>query len=178
MSRGRNPCLICAAITSGPRGGAVCDTCKRKVRCYDAAVAPKPDESWLALPTSWTRVGSDVDDLERALVTLYRAFPEADGEDVPHAQSPYASSFDKDRRLEQKFDDGGRYDAGGVKPRRMLASVAAAIRPLQQLIERAIDDAHKRGVREGTNLLAQLNAGELTNKAFDERVAYYERRRG
>jgi hypothetical protein len=52
----------------------------------------------------------------------------------------------------------------------MSLATAEALRELYAVILGAIPAAYEKGKSEGTNLLAMLNAGELTNGDFERRA--------
>jgi hypothetical protein len=63
----------------------------------------------------------------------------------------------------------GFYD-GGREPRAIPAEQAQAVADLALAIRAALGEAKKSGISEGSDLLMQLAAGELTSREFEQRA--------
>lgn len=173
--RGWNPCQICSAVTNKPKGH-VCDECVRKVRAYDrmqtesAIGMAKIARPWALHAVSTYPFGREREEAERHMAALLMAFPKyekAHGE-LPLVDPTHSKT---QARMGLRLHE---YSGNSVVP----ASAAQLLADLPQVIYRCVQAAHRTGKAEGTDLLAQLAAGELTSADFEERAGIRSGRHG
>lgn len=174
--RGCNPCLICSDLTRGPKGGVVCPECIDKVRHYDAVMARLASGKLrIDLPTypfvpgrGRAEGNSDREFLDQLLRELREALPRpwapAYMDRPPEAPAPRADEAGIKRRVRYS------HEARDYQPFNVPAELAQFLIDLEPAIFHALHEAHSEGKREGSNLLAQLAAGNLTTDEFHRKA--------
>ncbi|HEU0197088.1 MAG TPA: hypothetical protein VFQ88_07770 [Nevskiaceae bacterium] len=164
LPRGYNPCVVCGEVHRVAKGH-VCSVCIGKIRAYDALVADH-DRGLVSIEIdaspnvhgAFSSVrGSAAERLESLLRELRDAASPPTVEHVQIPAPPHEPQRTGYRRMPQTYLN-------------VPAGLAKFFLDLEPLINMAIDEAEARGKREGTNILASLAAGELTNADFERKA--------
>lgn len=187
--RGVNPCLICGESAPGPKGGTVCAECTRKVSAYDALRARAIDGTVAIQLPAYPSIpgarrpfeGDGVNPelppeqcnargrLELLLRELRRAF------DRPASrwQSPLPGEGnvrDLQPRLPQAERAGWQAYDRTRERYNVPEALAQVLVDLDPFLHAALREAEEEGKRQGSDLLASLAAGDLTNQDFERRA--------
>lgn len=177
LRRGYNPCIIegCEEMGSGPKGTVVCSECRRKIKDYDklrdrglegrvSIVLPTypyiPGRSLAGHDSA--RTGLDKllrelrDTLPQPARPEHRWYTTAPGEKAPE--------FEGKPRFKYVISRDGGTIFNVPEP---LAQFLVDIEPA---IQQAVKEAEEDGKLQGTNLLAQLAAGNLTSDEFEKKA--------
>ncbi|HEX7324294.1 MAG TPA: hypothetical protein VF292_02930 [Rhodanobacteraceae bacterium] len=172
LPRGYNPCAVCGEVHRVPKGH-VCGKCINKIGAYDAAVAAfnQAHERVALWPRPYVP-GSRYSDPEdggnplNARARLERLLYE-----LRETAKGGATGVRETQRKTREPHTGSRptyYDA----PARIdvPAELAQFFLDIEPLIVAALGEAKADGEREGSNLLAELAAGKLTNADFERKA--------
>lgn len=171
--RGTNPCLVCAEPAAGPKGGVVCVECRRKVEDYDVMRARFLDGSVCIRLSQYPYVPGrgrespkrqQLDDLLRELRSSLDRPTNRRGWACWPAPGELANEF------EGKARERGVIEGRDFMPYNVDARLAQFLIDLEPMLQQALREAEEDGKRQGSNLLAQLAAGNLTTDEFHKKA--------
>jgi hypothetical protein len=174
--RGENPCLICRELASGPKGGTVCPECVRKVEAYDAmreqahrgAVSIRLRQyPYVPSSSGGMRRDEKATQLENLLRDLRLAL---DRPSTRRGWGTWAAPGELAPEFEGKPRERGMVEDRDQTAFNVDARLAQFLLDLEPMIQHAIREAEENGKKQGSNLLAQLAAGELTSAEFEKRA--------
>lgn len=175
--RGYNPCIIegCEEVGGGAKGTVVCSECRRKIADYD-----KMRDKLLSgrvsvrLPTypfvpgrnlaNKSGARSALDEILRDMRKLlpqparpeYRWYTTAPGELAP--------AFEGEARFKHIIT------TDNITVYNVPEELAQFLIDIEPALQRALVEAEEDGKLQGTNLLAQLAAGNLTSDEFEKKA--------
>lgn len=187
--RGINPCLICAEEATGPKGGTVCPECVRKVNAYDELRAKTVTGTVAVRLPAYPSIPGGKHDFNVVDVAAAHADPSTNARGrLELLLRELRRALDKpaQRWSETLPGEGNRLD---VKPRlspseltnwrtydrtselyNVPEALAQVLVDLDPFLHAAFRESEEDGKRQGSNLLASLAAGDLTNSDFERRA--------
>lgn len=187
--RGVNPCLVCSEPAPGPKGGTVCAECRRKVAGYDDLRARSIEGTIAILLSTYPSVpgarrpfGADALSPEVAaeqcnargrLELLLRELRTALDRPAAQWHSPLPGEGNvRDVQPRLVGDERSRWLAHDRNRERynVPEALAQVLVDLDPFLHAALREAEEEGKRQGSNLLASLAAGDLTNHEFERRA--------
>lgn len=185
--KGYNTCICCnESQVKGAKGAVCCDECKRKVREHGHAHQrmlvgrervnldrhpylpgyAEPFDRDRAPPAAGAKGYNERGRLRWLLTDLRSQLPESDW----HHRSEYADEQDLPLAEARPEFASDRYDMHGKPTYIVPAPFGRFLAELDTAIARALNEAVADGKAQGTNLIAALAAGELTNADFEKKA--------